>query len=205
MNVKRNDWFVTPVWEVKTNFDETFNNQLILDINNYYNESNANKTDSNIWSSNKQSINYLNKTILDYVRKLTYEYVSVNYDGDFDYYHTRGWLNYHKPGQHLPIHGHGGSKLTITYYVNAPENCGDLLMIDPRGGVDWDKGMDGINGTKFNRIKPEAGKLVIFPSYILHTVEENKSNEPRISITSDISTLSSASIRDFVKGLNNVL
>lgn len=196
MNVVRNDWWVTPLWEVQTDYDEKFNNELLIEINRYYKSTGANQKDSNIWCCNTTRINQFREDILRIVKELTYDYIKPNYN-EFDYYPTRGWLNYLLPGQHLPLHCHGGSKISLTYYVNAPDNSGDLMLIDPRGGVDWEKGEDGISGTKFNRITPTAGKLVFFPSYVLHSVDVNKSKEPRISITTDISTLSSADIEYF--------
>jgi hypothetical protein len=72
------------------------------------------------------------------------------------------------------------------------------MLVDPRGGVDWEKGWDlGINGTKYNRITPKTGTLVFFPSYVLHWVDRNRNSEPRISLTTDISTLSPRSIEYF--------
>ena len=48
---------------------------------------------------------------------------------------------------------------------------------------------DFINGTgpaQERRIVPVAGKLVFFPSYVLHKIEENKSNTLRVSLSTDV-------------------
>ena len=39
---------------------------------------------------------------------------------------------------------------------------------------------------KERRIKPIGGKLVFTPSYVLHGVTENKSNDLRISLSTDL-------------------
>jgi uncharacterized protein (TIGR02466 family) len=107
-------------------------------------------------------------------------------------------MNLIEPGKHLPLHGHGSSRISLTYYINAPEGCGDLILVDPRGGVNWDKGNDGVMGTKYDRITPTTGGLVFFPSYMLHSVDYNRSNENRISVTTDIVTISKSDI-DYLK------
>jgi hypothetical protein len=40
--------------------------------------------------------------------------------------------------------------------------------------------------TEFKTIRPEAGKLVFFPAYVLHYIEENRSDELRISLSTDM-------------------
>jgi len=198
MNVLRREMFITPVWEVDTGFGIDFNVQLLNELNQYY-QSGSSIDDSNIWNCITPCISKINQTILDIVKSETLGEIAVNYSNpdDIVYVHSRGHMNYHLPGTGLSIHGHGGSKISATYYINAPKGCGDLLLIDPRGGVDWEKGMDGCNGSKFNRVKPREGMLVFFPSFILHKVEENHSTEPRISLTTDISTITKANIRYF--------
>jgi hypothetical protein len=210
MNILKREMFVTPVWEVDTGLGAEFNAQLLDELNAYY-RTGPGPADSNIWTCDTPQIKRLNHAILDIVKKETIADVGVNYSSvdDVVYMHTRGWMNYHQPGESLAIHGHGGSKISATYYINAPKDCGDLLLIDPRGAVDWEKGMDGCNGSKFNRVRPTAGMLVFFPSYVLHTVERNNSTAPRISVTTDISTITQASIQYFAdalrKGTYNVV
>ena len=42
-----------------------------------------------------------------------------------------------------------------------------------------------INSLSWN-VEPKEGTLIMFPSYLEHSVEENKSNEKRISMAFDI-------------------
>lgn len=197
MHCTKTDMFVTPVWEVETGYSENFNVELLKEIQNFHKKTQTNGKDSNIWLSNSPRINELRSVTLDLVKKYTYQYIHQEFT-DFDYYHTRGWLNCVMPGDILPLHGHGASKISLTYYVNAPEACGDLILVDPRGGVNWEKGNDGVLGTKHNRVKPKTGSIVFFPSYILHSVDRNRSNEFRLSVTTDIMTISRADV-DFLK------
>ena len=183
--------WVTPVWEVQTEFSETFNNELLNEIQSQ--QPFDREFNFNIWNYNSSRINLLKEYTLSVIKEATYDYVAPNF-ADFEYWHTRGWVNYNEPGTSLPIHGHGGPKIAMTYYIKAPENSGDLLLIDPRNGCDWDSGNDGVNGSKFNRIKPQEGKLVFFPGFVLHMVEENRSTQSRISLTSNLGTFDRATI-----------
>lgn len=194
MNVIKNELFVTPVWEIDTGFDSDFNTNLLKELNKFYiTQSKQSKSDfSDVWQATTPYITKMKQYILDVVRAETLSDVSSVYENSDDliYFHSRGWLNYILPGHSLSIHGHGTAKLAVTYYIDAPENSGDLLLIDPRGSVDWDLGKDGCTNSKFSRIKPKESKLVFFPGYVLHTIERNLSSLPRISLTSNVHTVS---------------
>ena len=179
MNIVRNDWWITPVWEIQTDFDTQFNNDLLREVNS--------SEHINVWNNDTTCINKLKDYTINLVGELASSYIAKNLK-DFKFWHMNGWINYQQPGMNMPIHGHGGPKIALTYYINVPENSGDLLLIDPRNGCDWDNGTDGVNGTKFQRIKPSTGKIVFFPGFLLHTVEENKSNETRISLSTNMGT-----------------
>jgi hypothetical protein len=193
MNVTKKDMWVTPVWEVQTDFDEQFNDELLAEIKIFGDNNKTHGFNFNLWNSNTKRIQELKTYTLKTIKDLTYDYIAPSYT-DFEFWHTRGWLNYTKPGEHMAIHGHGGPKIAMTYYIKAPENCGDLLLIDPRNGCDWDSGNDGVNGTKFNRVKAKEGKLAFFPGFVLHMVETNRSHLPRISFTSNMGTFDSGTI-----------
>lgn len=200
MNVIRNDWWVTPVWEVQTDFNTEFNNLLLSEISQYHSN---NPNEYNLWQSHSKCITELKEYTKKIVKELTYDYISPTL-GDFQFWHTRGWINHHRPGQSMPIHGHGGPKIAMTYYIKAPMDCGDLLIIDPRNGCDWDSGMDSVNGSKFKRVKPKESKLVFFPGFLLHSVEENKSKEDRISLTSNMGTFDAQTFETAKKIFGNI-
>lgn len=193
MNVTRNNWWVTPVWEVQTDFTNRFNSNLLDEITEYY-QSAPKDSLKNIWTQSSPCITELNNKILDIVKEQTKQFISTSqYHDQFEFRHVRGWLNYNQTGQGKQIHTHGGSKITATYYVNCPANCGDLVLIDPRGGVDWDT----VDGKKFETITPSTGSLIFFPSFVLHSVEPNASTEVRVSITTDIVTVPTETIKYF--------
>ncbi len=87
-------------------------------------------------------------------------------------------------------HHHSNSDLSAAYYVAAHENCGDIVFYDPRPAPVHNhpisKSPNNLNAT-VNSIKPEPGMLVLFPSYLEHSVNPNLSNEKRIVISFNLS------------------
>lgn len=88
-----------------------------------------------------------------------------------DYSIIRIWLNVNSPGDSCYPHIHSSQGKSAVVYVYVPENSGRIIFSQ---------------GTTFNPIVPKAGKVMVFPSDLRHLVEENKSNEYRISIAMDI-------------------
>ena len=86
-------------------------------------------------------------------------------------------------------HQHGNSTISGAYYVRAPENSGDIVFYDPRPAPVYsypniDK--PNILNAQVNGVNPKEGALVLFPSYLDHSVNENLSNDERIVISFNI-------------------
>ncbi len=86
-------------------------------------------------------------------------------------------------------HQHGNSTISGAYYVRAPENCGDIVFYDPRPAPVYSypnaKQPNSLNA-QVNSISPKEGALVLFPSYLDHSVNENLSKNERIVISFNI-------------------
>jgi len=82
------------------------------------------------------------------------------------------WFNIAAPGESTGWHDHKGrSELSGVYYLQVPDNSGDIHFrkkIDDET-FEWE-------------MKSQTGKLILFDSNIEHSVPENKSNKNRISI-----------------------
>ncbi len=86
-------------------------------------------------------------------------------------------------------HQHGNSTISGAYYVRAPENSGDIVFYDPRPApvYSYPRALNpNILNAQVNGISPKEGALVLFPSYLDHSVNENLSNEERIVISFNI-------------------
>ena len=200
MNITKQDLFVTPVWEIQTEFDSYFNSILVNDIAELAKDG----LQYNIWKSNKYSISRLKDKIFECLDATVKDcFPQFN---PYDPCILDGWATKTDPGQSLAIHGHPHAVLVATYYAKCPENSGDLMLIDPRGPVNWDWQFDTIprlvHGVCYKRITPVESKLVIFPAYVMHTVDVNRASTERISVASNISN--NMSNIDFTLRLPNV-
>tara|TARA_B100001250_G_C19757392_1_gene770780 strand:+ start:194 stop:802 length:609 start_codon:yes stop_codon:yes gene_type:complete len=86
-------------------------------------------------------------------------------------------------------HIHGNSFLSAAYYVRAPKDCGNIQFHDPRAAPVYHHPIiDKPNNLNSNTvaITPKEGLLVLFPSYINHSVGNNNSNEERIVISFNV-------------------
>ena len=179
MEYKKSEFWVTPVWEINTGLTSDYNSKLLYDLKSF------GKKSYNIWNENIPSLDPLKDKILEALDNTVKDYFPTYYPYNPVVYN--GWVQTHKRGGMLHIHDHGGVIVACVYYVKAPKNCGDLLLVDPRGSVNWDwESNDGFDGAKYKRITPKEGKLVIFPGYLLHAVDPNNSEEERVSIAINI-------------------
>ena len=99
------------------------------------------------------------------------------------------WAIINTGGSTNSKHQHGNSTLSGAYYVRAPENCGDIVFYDPRPAPVFyyptSVSSNSLNA-QINSITPKEGALILFPSYIDHSVNENLSNDERIVISFNI-------------------
>ena len=83
-------------------------------------------------------------------------------------------------------HTHSNNYLSAAYYVKAPENSGNFKASNPNI-INRNMFPKSNQGTELNSnlvsIKVNEGDLLIFPAYLPHSVEENKSEEDRIIIS----------------------
>ena len=105
---------------------------------------------------------------------------------------TGMWSVINSKNSYNQRHFHPNCNLSAAYYVKAKEKCGKIKFFDP---VDQ-KVMQAPHKTKDTNFSAEAvtftpneGDLLIFPSYLHHSVEENKSEEERIVISFNVKVL----------------
>tara|TARA_X000000950_G_scaffold52671_2_gene62431 strand:- start:4483 stop:5079 length:597 start_codon:yes stop_codon:yes gene_type:complete len=86
-------------------------------------------------------------------------------------------------------HQHGNSTISGAYYVRAPMNSGDIVFYDPRPAPIFSHPnvvSPNLLNAQVNGISPKEGALVLFPSFLDHSVNENKSNEERMVVSFNI-------------------
>lgn len=103
------------------------------------------------------------------------------------------WANVNPPGGAAnAMHSHGGSYWSAVYYVRVdPGEGGELVLYDPRLPV-IDMHAPALRfrdcgGEQQAAIKPVAGMIVIFPSWLQHAVRPWVGDGARISIAMNLS------------------
>ena len=96
------------------------------------------------------------------------------------------WMNANPPGGFNAPHTHPGAHWSGVYYVSQPEievgNSGMIEFLDPRTDLpNWRV----LNASAFRmkkKLRPQAGEIILFPSYLVHWVYPNEADEERVSI-----------------------
>ena len=98
------------------------------------------------------------------------------------------WANINPPGGMNRAHQHPNSLWSGVYYIKAPKNCGLLKIDDPRSVACMSRPRQK-EGEKPARLfrethyEPVAGRCIMFPSWLMHCVDPNESNDIRISVS----------------------
>jgi len=110
------------------------------------------------------------------------------------------WANVNRSGHGNEFHSHPGSFWSVVYYVDDggisadPALGGELEFMDPRGpgpamyaphlAYAMPGGLSvGANET----VRPQSGRMVMFPAWLLHQVRPYRGQDERISIAFNLS------------------
>jgi uncharacterized protein (TIGR02466 family) len=107
---------------------------------------------------------------------------NIEKDIGFNFKVANTWLNINRKNEFNKAHVHPGFALSAVCYLQVNDDSGNIVFenptaakyfpipdtIDPFFGVYW--------------LKPVTGGVFVFPSYLEHYVEPNKSSIDRISI-----------------------
>jgi len=99
------------------------------------------------------------------------------------------WANVNVKYAYNNVHNHPNSMLSGVYYVKVQGNCGDLSLFDPRKQA-WimqpDFSERNVMNAPVQFIAPQAGNLIIFPSWLEHGVNQNLSDAERVSLSFNV-------------------
>jgi hypothetical protein len=171
----------TPVWEYQSPFDSAFNEQL-LDECYQIGQTVCHDPDpkDSLWDYAGPGVARLKEYIINTVTETVNDSIQEAADLRLKYDCPMAWINVKAPGESIELHAHPDATFAATYYIQAEDLAGDLVLIDTK---------DFVNGTgpaQEHRITPVAGRLVFFPAYVLHRIEENQSNSLRVSLSTDV-------------------
>ena len=103
------------------------------------------------------------------------------------------WININKPGDYNIKHVHPTNNLSGVLWVKAPQNSGDIVFDSPNNFESFLENKSYDDDFKKSiciddsyHFYPTEGRMIVFPSHLQHHVQENKSNEDRISVSFNI-------------------
>ena len=180
--------FPTPVYIADLN-ENDLNQQLEKDIIAWANkDKGVTKTNVNGWHSHT-NMNELPeyKRLVD----ILYEAQRVIYQQehlDSEPFLGNMWANINPPNAMNRAHIHPNSLWSGVYYVKTLPNSGYLKIDDPRAAASMcrPRQKEGSTPSRLWRethFEPKDGRLIMFPSWLTHCVDPNKSNDIRISVS----------------------
>lgn len=130
---------------------------------------------------------YILSLVKEYGDILGYDYTS--------YKTTQSWLSFKHPGQHHSHHTHPNSLISgVFYFGNISSSTPSIKFSKTTGGilqsfiapkmVDTPKYPQYCSSEFYVEAFP--GRLLLFPSYLTHSVPVNKSNEVRCSLAFNV-------------------
>ncbi len=191
---KPNLLFSTPVWTLQLNNYISVNEEMYSYIKGKQSEDKVGINKSNIkgWHSedfelnDKEPQNFIS-FILPAIEQVM---IDMNWEKQKQIAKINNmWAIINTGGAANLRHQHGNSTISGAYYVRAPRNSGDIVFYDPRPAPVYSHPNvvePNLLNTQINSINPKEGLLVLFPSYLDHSVNENFSNEERIVISFNI-------------------
>ncbi|MDA0998840.1 MAG: TIGR02466 family protein [Proteobacteria bacterium] len=97
---------------------------------------------------------------------------------------TECWVNVYGQGDSQEAHIHQNNVISGIYYVAAPPGCGELLFHSPHSDSMLEPPLREVNNINLpvRAMKPAAGTMVLFRSWLRHSVKPTVGQENRISI-----------------------
>ena len=186
--------FSTPIWTSHLNEFQDVNKKMEEYIKKQMELDSKGKKASNINGWHSENFNLKDEEVVFFINTISVKIQKAMEDMGWDLKKNKIeipniWSIINKRGSSNAMHIHSNSYISAAYYVKAPEKCGDIVFYDPRQSRLVRKPkiskLNNLNGEEVN-IKPTDGLLVLFPSYLYHSVNENLSNEERIVISFNV-------------------
>ena len=165
------------------------NNKMARDIINWSNQDpGVSKTNVKGWHSTTDMANKLEYQQL--VKELFKMQEEIFNNEHLDRSSRLGnmWANINPPGGMNQPHIHPNALFSGVYYIKSPIKSVRLKIYDPRPGVQFimpirKPGNPGKDLWREANIDPVEGRIIMFPAWLWHAVEENQSNDIRISVS----------------------
>ncbi len=96
------------------------------------------------------------------------------------------WMNANPAGGFNAPHTHPGAQWSGVYYVSQPKvekgNSGMIEFLDPRSDLPNWRILEAPAFKLKKKFRPMPGDMILFPSYLVHWVYPNETDEERVTI-----------------------
>lgn len=188
-------WFATPVWSRKVVEFERVNNELLAHLAEIEQRAPRSLRRSNVggWHSDDQLHQLPGFHEIAQIIGKTCAACAAHLNFDFEKFELvmkEMWLNKNATHQFNRAHLHPNSMLSGSYYVQTPENCGNIELLDPVSLRTMNiYPTVGTKATNRQQVEypADAGSLLIFPSWLQHSVQPNLGEGMRVSLSFNVS------------------
>tara|TARA_B110000503_G_scaffold12801_1_gene17433 strand:- start:20128 stop:20739 length:612 start_codon:yes stop_codon:yes gene_type:complete len=103
-----------------------------------------------------------------------------------EFYITQSWLNANPPGTKHHRHYHFNSIISGTYYLETSDEDNIVFYSDHKPQLDFANAHYNIYNASVYKVPIKTNSLVLFPSTLTHSVDENTAEWERVSIAFNI-------------------
>jgi len=176
-----NNLFPTPVagFELGRNFSK-IEREHLCNLETRPNQGNTTSVDTNVL--NKPELH----SLFEFLNGALQEYFNTVYSPktNADLRITQSWVNYTKTGQHHHKHVHPNSFISGVFYIQAAKETDKIHFF--KDGLQQIKVMPkdfNLYNSESWWLTAETGTLYLFPSSLMHMVEQVKGEDTRISLS----------------------
>ena len=186
--------FSTPVWTSIIPNHEEVNKKMLQYIKSLQSQNSQGTQKSNLLGWHSQDFDLEKSEPRYFINSISSSLNKVFNDMGWDLINQKSkitsmWSIINRKNSSNARHIHSNNYISSAYYVKAPQDCGDIVFHDPRSVATFRypkiSKQNKLNSNVFT-IQPKEGLLVLFPSYLYHSVDLNRTDEERIVISFNI-------------------
>ena len=203
--MERMDLFSSPIFIGKIDLKSSELEQAIEDCYHWKTRTNSlSVSNVNGWHSpqtffkeNYESFKLIAKEIIKFSEKATFSIAPSITKRNLSW-QSQAWVNVNSNVGFNAPHDHPNFTWSGVFYLKVPENLegkeGNLEFLDPRSNISSNAGpLDEMKQYFASNIaiKPDVGRIILFPSYLTHWVYPHFSETDRISIAFNLRLIES--------------
>jgi uncharacterized protein (TIGR02466 family) len=194
MTNSRKDWFPTPIWHFILDDCQQLNDKLLAEVKAEQQRDSKGEKRSNILGWHSTHDLHQRESFAEFANIIGENTVAVANDLHWDLPKISlkiesCWAIVNGKLASNSVHNHPNSVLSGVYYLQAPANSGVISFYDPRPAAQvlvppiTEYGVVTLPKISY---QPQAGTMLLFPSWLVHGVEMNMTPDLRVSLSFNI-------------------